>query len=159
MAADYAGAVEAIAAKFVAEWVAGDPPAPRTRIGRVNEPPAEPWPPKDDAGKLQSWVLLSIEGVDADHPGFGTPGNQVYKYDGLIYLHCFAAIGQGDTALRALAVAGGEIFRAKLFYNDVTDGCYVRTWAPRIDGGGPGDDDGVWFRITATIPFEYYHRG
>jgi hypothetical protein len=157
MPADFAGALVAIREKFVAEWVDGS--EPRTRVAEVNKDPAAPWPPRDDEDKLQSYVLIAPQGVGADHPGFGTPGRQVYLYNGLIHIHVFVPVGNGTDHAFALAVAAGEIFRSKMFYSDVTLGCYVRSWTPRVDGGGPGDDDGIWFRVTATIPFEYYHLG
>ena len=66
-------------------------------------------------------------------------------------------------ALAALAfqyaVSIGEIFRNAEFYQSA--GHAVRTWTPRIDGGGAAEGEGVtsglWFRVTTTIPFEYLH--
>lgn len=157
MAADWAGAIVAIKALFASTWVIG--PDPRTRIVEVNKNPEDPWPPKDAQGNLQAYVLIAPEGASADRIAFGTPGNQTYLYPGLIHVHVFVPVGQGTDQAFALAVAAGEIFRNQKFYDDVTPACYVRSWTPRVDGGGPGDDDGVWFRVTATIPFEYWHRG
>jgi hypothetical protein len=149
---DYAGAVAAIKTKFVTDW------GSTTRVAFVNQTPAAPWPPRNGSNALEPWVLLSIEGAGAAHPGFGTPGNQVYLYNGLIYIHVYIPVGNDVAAAQTLAVAAGEIFRAQKLY-DNGDGCYVRTWTPRVDGGGPGSDDGVWFRVTAAVPFEYWHRG
>ncbi len=157
MAADFAGALVAIREKFVAEWVDGGDP--RTRVAEVNKDPDAPWPPRDADNKLEAYVLIAPQGVEADHPGFGTPGRQVYLYRGLIHIHVYVPVGIGTDDAFALAVAAGEIFRSKTFYTDATPGCYVRSWTPRVDGGGPGDDDGIWFRVSATIPFEYYHLG
>jgi len=155
--ADLAGALAAMRQRFVDNWVVG--PDPRTRIAFVNENPAAPWPPKDPDGQLTGWVLFSAENASGDHPGFGTPGNQAYLYRGLIAIQVYVPVGKGSGDAFTLAVAAGEIFRSKKFYDGVTPGCYVRTWTPRVDGGGPGDDDGVWFRVGAVIPFEYWHRG
>lgn len=155
--ADFAGALAAIKQRFIANWVVGGDP--RTRIAYVNENPDAPWPPRKPDKSLDNWVLFSAVGATADHPGFGTPGNQLYLYRGLISITCFVPVGKGTADAFMLAVAAGEIFRATKFYDDVTPGCYVRTWTPRVDGGAPGDDDGAWFRVTATIPFEYWHLG
>ena len=62
------------------------------------------------------------------------------------------------------AIAFGEIFRAAKFYDTVTDGCYVRSGydlqnQPRIDEGDLTSDDGQWFGVTSTVPFEYGLRG
>lgn len=155
--ADFAGALAAIRAKFVAEWIVG--PDPRTRIALVNENPADPWPPKNPDNSLQNYVLLAPTGNGIGLCGFGTPGNQLTIYPGLIDIHVYAPVGKGTSDAFTLAVAAGEIFRNQLFYNNVTPGCYLRSWTPRVDGGGPGDDDGIWFRVSANIPFDYYHLG
>jgi hypothetical protein len=157
MPADFAGALQAINDKFVAEWVDGS--EPRTRVVFVNKDPDDPWPPKDQAGHLLPYVLAAPQGATGDMVGVGMPGNHVYRYDGLIHLHVYVPVGAGTADAFAMAVAAGDIFRARKFYDDVTDGCYVRSWTPRVDGGGPGDDDGICYRVTATIPFEYWHRG
>lgn len=154
--ADYAGAVAAIKAKFVAEWVEGS--GPKTRVALVNESPPDPWPPKSDDGELLPYVLLAIEGAGSGQTTFGTPNNQGYVYDGLIYVHVYVPVGNGTDIAAALAVAAGEIFRRKQFYSE-TPPYFVRSHVPRVDGGGPGSDDGIWFRVTATIPFEFYYRG
>jgi hypothetical protein len=157
--ADYAGAVAAIEAKFVDEWKTGDPPAARTRIAVPNKTPDAPWPPRNESNALQPWVLFSVEGADAGFYAGGTPGNQLYLHEGLIYVHVYVPVGNGTAVAFQLAVLAGEIFRNQNFYNDNPKGSFVRTWAPRIDGGGPGSDDKTWFRVTATIPFGYMHRG
>ncbi|MDP1866997.1 MAG: hypothetical protein Q8L13_11740 [Bradyrhizobium sp.] len=157
MPADLAGALLAIKQKFEAEWVVGS--EPRTRITEVNKDPPAPWPPRDADNKLENYVLIAPVAVDGLHLAFGKPGNQTYLDPGLIHIHVFVPVGEGTEDANALAVAAGNIFRARKFYDDVTPGCYVRTWTPRVDGGGPGDDDGAWYRVSATIPFHYYHRG
>lgn len=154
--ADYAGAVAAIVAKFEAEWVDGLDP--RTRIAKVNENPAAPWPPVDDDQDLAPWVLIEVIGTAANVHAFGTPGSIGYLYLGLIAVHVFVPVGSGTSTGFALAVAAGDIFREKQFY-DSTPPSYVRSHAPRVDNGGLGSDDGAWFRVTATIPFEFYYRG
>ncbi|MDI4231448.1 hypothetical protein OZ411_01295 [Bradyrhizobium sp. Arg237L] len=157
MPADFAGALQAIKDKFTAEWVLGG--NPRTRVAEVNKEPGAPWPPKGTDGLLASWLLIAPEGSGVIHRGFGKPGSQQYIYYGHVRIHVYIPVGGGTEDAFLLAIAAGEIFRAKKFYDDVSPGCYVRTWAPQVDGGGPGDDDGAWFRVTATIPFDYYHRG
>lgn len=153
--ADYAGAVEAIKSRFTTLWVSGF--EPRTKVVMVNENPQEPFPPRDGNNALQPWVLLSIEGAGAGQIAFGTTSSHGYLYVGTIYAHVYVPVGGGTADAFELAVAAGEIFRAKQFYD--TPPCFVRTHAPRVDGGAPGSDDGIWFRVTASIPFEFYYRG
>jgi hypothetical protein len=152
MPASYDGAVAAIRARFDAGWTT-------TRKTFQNEQPAAPWPPVDGDGILLPWVYLEIIGTGSEIYGQGTPGNHTWHYAGLIYAHVFAPVGAGGALAQQYAAEIGEIFRAAKFYDDVTPGCYVRTWSPRTDGGGSGDDDGNWFRISAVIDFEYWHRG
>jgi hypothetical protein len=150
--ADYAGAKKAIEDRLAANWTT-------TRIAFVNKTPADPWPPKDDDGQLQPYVLCEVINTASRPAATGTPGNQTWLYLGLIHAHVFVPVNSGDELAGQHAVAIGELFRGKQFFDDVTPGCFVRTWAPMVGGGGDGSDDGLWFEVTATIPFEYWHRG
>lgn len=155
--ADYAGATASIRERLVANWNV-------TPITFQNEPVPEPWPPTvadpvaPDFPRPAPWVHLEISSTGSEMRGVGKPGSQVWIYDGLISVHVFVPEGSGDGLARQHAVALGEIFRAKVFYREAP-GCYVRTWAPRVDGGGDADHDGNWYRVTMTCPFEYWHRG
>ena len=146
--ADFAGAVAAIKTRLAANWAT-------TPIGYPNgDAPAS----RNASGVPQAWVLAEIVGAGSDIHGTGTPGDRVWLYDGLIHAHVFVPKGTGDATARQYAVTLGEIFRNAEFYTD-TPGHAVRCWAPRVDGGGDGSDDGLWFRVTMTVPFEYWHRG
>lgn len=147
---DYPGAVAAIKQRVADNWSttavawAGDPKPVTT----------------DGSGNPKAWVLGEVINTGAPLVGAGLPGSQIFEYFGLIHLHVFVpteATGTFNTATTH-ATALGEVFRNKLFYN-ATPGYGVRTWFPRVDGGGRGDDDGLWFRVTATIPFTYRHIG
>lgn len=161
MAADYAGACAAIRQRFTDSWkVSG---VPITPVKSVNEPTAEP--PVDPIEKNPiPWVLFEIVHSDSEIVGSGTPGQQTIIYRGIIKGYVFTPIDSGTDDGLAKAVAIGEIFRNKLFYNSVTAGCYVRSGyakdgQPRINAGDVTSDDGQWFTTTATIPFEYWHLG
>ncbi|MCV9960387.1 hypothetical protein OIU34_00610 [Pararhizobium sp. BT-229] len=149
--ADYAGAEAAIKARLVANW-------PTTRITYQNETPAHPWPPIDGDGLLVPWVNLEIECFGSRIVGQGMPGNRVYRYDGLISVHVFTPIDSGADGGKAMAVAVGEIFRRKKFY-DTEPGICVRTEDPYPAGGNSKSDDGAWFGTTMTCAFVYWHRG
>jgi hypothetical protein len=151
--ADYAGAVAAIRDRFVAQWVTGS--NPKTPIAFQNE---------DFADQSTPWVYFEVINSASELQGSGTPGSHVWLYRGNIFVHVFVPVGYGAADAQALAVAAGEIFRTKQFY-DTDPGCCVRTGVgadgegPRVDGGGSGADNGNWWRVTATIPFEYWHLG
>lgn len=156
-----AGAKAAIRQRLEERWTS-------TRITVPNEMPAEPWPPRGapdpeapDFAVFAPWVHLEIATLPAAMRGAGRPGHQVWVTDGFIYVHVFVPAGSGDQIANQYADEIGEIFRGALFYNH-GDGCYVRSWAPRSDEGGDATtaaDQGNWFRVTMSCPFQYWHRG
>lgn len=155
--ADYAGAVKAIQDKFAAEWLVGG--APRTPVSYPNTDPEAPaWPPIGGDGKPVPFVHFEVIGSPSSLRGAGKPGDQVWLYPGHIFAHVFIPQGYGLADAQQLAVAAGEIFRSKTFYND-TPGHKVLGGSPWTDGGESDADNGNYFRLTCTIPFEYFHRG
>ncbi|MGE0289265.1 MAG: hypothetical protein AB7P16_23500 [Bradyrhizobium sp.] len=145
---DYAGAEAAIRARLVANWTV-------TPISFMNEQE----PVKVDAQqKTKPWVALEIICTGSEIVGFGTPGQQTIRYEGLINLHVVVPLNTSDTIATQHAIALGEIFRNDFFYNG-TPGYYVRSLSPRISAGVGGSEDGLWFRKTCIVPFEYWHRG
>lgn len=149
---DIAGAMAAIEERLASNWTT-------TRIAYPNKIPDQPWPPVDPAtGANAPWVLVEVANTSSAPRAAGQPGNQFWLYHGLIAVHVYVPVNDGLATARQYATAIGEIFRNATFYDD-TPGYQVSTVAPRLDGGGPGDDDGVWYRVSVTIPFDYYHRG
>lgn len=145
---DYVGAVAAIKAMLVANWTT-------TPIAYANERALDA---VDDNGDPVPWLFCEIISSGSDVVGSGVPGNQVILYQGLIKLHVFIPTGTGIETGFTHAVALGDIFKNQVFYNG-TAGRYVRTLFPRIGEGEANSEDGAWFSVTATIPFEYWHRG
>lgn len=152
---DFAGAKAAMRARLSDNWNA----APVV-FGNRAKPQGwtAPWPPVDPEGILQPWVHFEIVNTSAEVVAGGTPGNRVWNYDGDILAHVFVPAGSGEDIATQHAVAIGELFRAAEFYNTV-DGFCVRTLAPFVDGGGSGDDDGSWFRVSMSVGYTYWHRG
>jgi hypothetical protein len=147
--ADYAGAVAAIRDRLVANWTT-------TPIAFQNEsfdPPVDP-----NSGSPTPRLFLEVLGNDANLRGVGMPGDHVWLYCGHILIHVFVPVNSGAALAQQYAVTAGEIFRAAAFYS-AGNGAIVRSWAPQTDGGGTDADDGNWFRVTCTIPFEFYYRG
>jgi hypothetical protein len=160
MAADYAGALAATRQRFTDYW------APlgveRTPYGFLN-PETDP-KTADDNGQPIPWTLFEIVHVDSYALGRGVPGNNVIIYPFLIKVHIFVPTGSGTDTAEAHAIAAGEIFRNKIFYDTVTAGCQIRSGydtngQPRLSDGDITSNDGEWFTITCTIPSEYWHRG
>lgn len=151
--ADYAGAVAAIKQRMLDNWTT-------TPIQFQNAiPDQQPWPPVDpNTGNGIPWVYFEVMGSSSGLRGVGKPGSHVWLYRGIIAAHVFVPINSGTDLAQQYAVTIGEIFRAQGFYND-GNGAIVRTWSPQTDGGGSNADDGNWWRVTCTIPFEFYYRG
>lgn len=147
---DLAGALAAIEAKLASEWTT----SPIYKDGEL--PPSQPWPPVNGSGEPQPFVFIEILDVDASIIGFGTPTNQTVLDSGLCKFHVLVPNDSGLATARAHAVAIGEIFRQKQFYNsDPT--AYVRTLTPRI-GREASIDQGNYQSMTCTVPYEFYHR-
>lgn len=154
---DYAGALAAIRSRFLALWVDGSDL--KTPITFPNEPPiGVDGIPTDYLAPDSPWVYFETLGDGSQLRGAGTLGDNVWLYNGHIFIHVFVPINTGIATAHELAVAAGEIFRAQSFYND-GQGCVVRCMSPYTDGGGTDDDNGGWFRLSTSITFEYFHRG
>jgi hypothetical protein len=153
---DYPGAVAAIKAQLAAGWT-------QTVIATVNKQPEPPFPPVDPVtGNPAPVLICEVIGTQSDVYSFGNPGNRFFRYDGLILLHILVPIDEGDARAQTLAVAAGDLFRALTFYQDA-NGSYIRTIAPNPpDGGGKADIEGLQigpsFRVTVSVPFQYFHR-
>jgi hypothetical protein len=144
-----AGALEAIEARLAANWTT-------SRIVLDTNNPGDPWPPVDESGAIQPWVFLELLDTDAFTVGFGTSTNNSILDTGLCKFHVMVPTGEGLSEARAQAVAIGEIFREKTFF-DSEPGVYVRTLVPRV-GREASVDEGNWVSMTCTVPYEFYHR-
>ena len=144
---NYAGARAAIRQFFEAAWAGRTPVAyPNVQASGLTVD-GEPVP----------WVRLEIINDGAELVGVGAPGNRVYRYDGAIEVSVFVPAGTGDEQAATLATAAGEIFRAREFYNDVP-GYSIRSKVPGMIDTDIVRDNGKWYGVAVTIPFEYWHR-
>jgi hypothetical protein len=160
--ADYAGACAAIRQRFEDNWISGG--VPLTSVKFVNDTVGNGLPIQNAAGEPIPWVFFEIVHSGSYIIGSGTPGQQTIVYDVLIKAHVFVPVNSGVTDAFPKAVAIGEMFRNKVFYDTITPGCYVRSGyekdgQPRIDEGDASSDDGQWFAVTATVPAQYWHMG
>jgi Bacteriophage related domain of unknown function len=144
--ADYAGAVAAMRARFEAAWAA-------TTLAQFQneDPPATPWPPEN-----VPWVYFEVIQTASAERGVGLPGSKLWLTTGNVFVHVFVPLGYGLPAQLALTHQAGEIFRAATFYQDSTSGAKVVCGAPSEPGGASNADNGNWFGLTVSIPFEFY---
>ena len=142
---DYAGAVAAIQDVVATEF---------TEIPTTLQNNGQFTPPVDGNGAPTAFGHLEVLNTVTEIIGTGTPNT--YAYLGVIFYHVFVPVGYGTAEALRLAVAVGELFRARVIY-DNGDGCFVRTVAPGVMGGGTPDDMGNWFRQSMTVDYTYYH--
>jgi hypothetical protein len=154
--ANYAGAIAALRTAFAAAWAAAYPAVPIAYPNTI--PPAETWPPIDGSGAPVPWVYFEVIGNGAALRSCGAPGSLLWLYKAHIFVHVFVPADYGTDDAEAFAVAAGEIFRAQTFYQDGA-GAKIICYAPQTDGGAKDADNGNQWRITCSIPFEYYHHG
>lgn len=142
-----------------------------TRIAYQNEVPADPWPPQatppgSSFPKPQPWVYFEMVTMPGQTiRGVGLPGDHLSQTNGFIYVHVLVPAGSGEATATEYAEQIGELYRSKKLYE--ADGCYLRTWVPRVDEGGnagadseiAGVNTGNWFRVTMSVPFQYFHQG
>lgn len=104
-----------------------------------------------DPAPEDTWMHVEILGGGSDCTVIGSVGKRAARDDGTIFAHVFVPVGSGDDEARRLARAIGEIFRVTRFGGLVTG-------APDPLGGGEqGDDDGLWWRVSASIPFTAHY--
>jgi hypothetical protein len=141
--ADWAGAVAAMRARFAGAFSA----AP---VKYQNEnPPENPWPP------AKPWIYFEVIQAQTALRGVGLPGNQTWLTTGHIFIHTFVPTGYGLAAHLTLAGLAGDVFRSATFYN-AEPGAKVVCYGPSVQGGDSASDDGNWFGVTVSIPFEFY---
>lgn len=152
---DFAGAVAAIEQRLRDNWAT----TPISVQNTPFDPPEQPG--GGDFPELAPWVHLEVATSSAEMRGAGKPGDQLWGTMGTIFAYVMIPAGSGTDLGMQYATQIGEIFRGKVFYNR-GDGCYVRCWAPRVDEsrGVVGESDqGNWFGVTMSCPFEYWHQG
>jgi hypothetical protein len=130
----FAVATAAIRARMAANWAT-------TTIAWQNDPFDKPEPPAP-------WVYFEVLSGGAEIESLAATGAHLYTYDGIIRAHVFAPRWSGAALAEQYADSIGNIFRAATFSG-------VQCYAPSPGGAGPGDDDGVYWRVTVMIPFEY----
>lgn len=104
--------------------------------------------PVDANGNAKAFVALEIMWNGGHQVEIGNPGNNRMRRDGLIWTHAFVPIHSGIARAGQLLSAMGEIFEAKDFSN-------VDVGAMSPGGTGDADDDGLYWRESASFPFSY----
>jgi hypothetical protein len=92
------------------------------------------------------WIYAEISGTDMAAMEIG--GNPVFLETGIIWMHIHCPVGTGTLEIRAIGKQLSNLFRlARL------PGITFRRQS--MGGGEAGDDDGLYWRQSFTIEYEY----
>jgi len=103
-------------------------------------------PPIASDGSPLPWVYFEVDGGTDEQMSIGSPGSNTYRRRGTIAAHVFVPVKSGDDIALGYAVQVGAIFRGQSFGAVTCEGA-------SIAGGAKGDDDGLWWLRSVTVPF------
>lgn len=98
--------------------------------------PAAPWIMVEMVGDL--YAQMSI--------GAGVQSENRWDEEGVLLLHVFVPSGTGASTARAYAKSLADLFRGALLIGDS-----LEFLDASIGMGQPGDDDGLWWRISVSV--------
>lgn len=104
------------------------------------------------------FVAIEVMGVTNSVRGIGEPGNRLFIHPGIILAHVFVPFGIGQAAGDTVADAIGLLLQRK----DIaapTLPQLVRTEDPTMIDGELGSEDGNYWRVSVSIPFDFYYFG
>lgn len=106
--------------------------------------------PVDADGVPQPWVDVEITGTEYDQAslGAGTVASNLWREDGMLWLHVMVPSGSGSGVARTHAANLAALFRGL----DLDPDIVFRTMS--IGLGSPGDDDGNWWRLSLSIEWQ-----
>lgn len=125
---------DAIKAYLQAQW-STSPIAWENETFNKPEPPA-PWVMVEIAGDV--YAQMSI--------GADEQADNRWDEEGVLLLHVFVPTGTGASAARGHAKALADLFRGATLLSDS-----LEFMDASIGMGQPGDDDGMWWRISVSI--------
>lgn len=102
-----------------------------------------PHQPNDDA-----FVFFEVVSGGSEQVSIGSPNARLYRHAGVIQAHVFVPTGKGTKLALEHADTIAAIFRGQSFNG-------VLCFAPRLGNAAQADDDGKWYRVTVSIPFQY----
>jgi hypothetical protein len=138
----WVGAVAAIQQRFRDNWAL----TPLASVAFENEPFTVP---------EQEWVYFEVMGDRGRIAGYGSPGANLVRREGMVMIHVFVPQNSGGARAMQLAEAASLIFGLKAFSG-------IQFWAPFPPSPPSGDSemgnravDGSWWRSYTAIPFQY----
>jgi hypothetical protein len=98
------------------------------------------------------WVAMRMTGniFDQESIGAGDPADNLWDEHGTLWLHVFVRVNTGESGARARAKALAKLFRGR----QLLDG-HLQFGSMSIGMGEPGDDNGNYWRVSASIEWRY----
>jgi hypothetical protein len=107
-----------------------------------------------------AFVAVEVIGLDNAIRGVGDPSNRLFIHSGLIMAHCFAVFGTGSGAADTMADALADLLtRQDILISGAAESPLVRTEDPTTHDGELGSEDGNYWRVTVSVPFDFYYWG
>ena len=108
-------------------------------------------PPTDGLGNPTPWVMVEIGGdlYAQASIGAGSAAANLWREEGLVWFHVFVAAGTGSALARQHARALVDLFRGLTLA-----GGAIRFRDASIGRGEPGDEDGKFWRISASVEWQ-----
>ena len=109
-----------------------------------------------DAPDFTPWVYVEAAGgfYDAASIGAGTPQDNLYREEGVVFLWIFVPGGTGTTLARQYAKQMADVFRGL----ELSAGT-LRFESMSIVLGESTERDGPWWRIGVTVDYQKDHTG
>jgi uncharacterized protein DUF4128 len=118
------------------------------------------WPNErhSDTATPQSFVAVEVKGATNNIRGIGLPGSRLFIHGGVIMAHVFVPFGVGQATGDDLADAIALLLTRKDI--PAPSGVQVvRTEDPSTYDGELSDEDGNYWRISVSVPFDFYYSG
>jgi hypothetical protein len=113
----------------------------------------EDFTPPKTSGVAEPWCMVEITGTMYGQQSIGEDDQADNRWDeeGTLWLHFFARTGTGSHDLRIAMMQMVNLFRG----TTLLDG-NLEFLDASVGLGEPGDDDGVYWRVTVTIDWRYW---
>lgn len=106
-------------------------------------------------GRKISFVEYEQIGGRTTQQSFGSSGNRVERSPGLLRFYFLVPEGEGTSEAISKADTMGSLFELQEFRLD--DGTMLITYEPSVSQNVAGVEDGSYWVLMLSIPYDYYY--
>lgn len=116
------------------------------------------WPNEriDSAEPPVRFVAIEVQGVTNEIRGVGDDGNRLFIHPGIVLAHIFTEFGEGETTADSIADEIANLLSWKQFDAPASPQM-VRTHSPTMHDGELNSENGNYWRVTVSVPFDFYY--